>query len=451
MITETPGITGEEYTVRMLEKNQIEGLLPLSVRKMDGKIYLYYEITSKQPLTHLYETRTMKSAAMESLLYGISQVLERMRPYLLDGQALIFAPEYVFSDMNTGKIWLCYMPGNEGGEERGQEGFRRLAEFLLKRLDHGDRRAVDLGYELFARVSADNFSLGEVLKGAAAFSTEPEGRSMKEKEAGRTEGDFKKEEGRVLPERQEKKEKKEKKGPGRQEKRGRKEPGQNRKPGEKKKKAASLALCGLAVAAGTGIFMGIVYLADLDLTQTGGLAFFCLAVIWGIYRAAAGRKDREKKIWPEDEEEEDEDAFMEAVLAEIYAGKEEPAASKPAVFPDREPEGETRCLTEPAFRARLRLVSQEPEKYPDLEVEGSTALLGKKRDQVDLWVGMEAVSRVHARLERTEECGFVTDLNSMNGTFVNGERLHPNEKRRLCSGDRVSFANLHYRVKIREF
>ena len=74
----------------------------------------------------------MKSAAMESLLYGISQVLERMRPYLLDGQALIFAPEYVFSDMNTGKIWLCYMPGNEGGEERGQEGFRRLAEFLLK-------------------------------------------------------------------------------------------------------------------------------------------------------------------------------------------------------------------------------------------------------------------------------------------------------------------------------
>ena len=47
MITETPGITGEEYTVRMLEKNQIEGLLPLSVRKMDGKIYLYYEITSR--------------------------------------------------------------------------------------------------------------------------------------------------------------------------------------------------------------------------------------------------------------------------------------------------------------------------------------------------------------------------------------------------------------------
>ena len=145
MITETPGITGEEYTVRMLEKNQIEGLLPLSVRKMDGKIYLYYEITSKQPLTHLYETRTMKSAAMESLLYGISQVLERMRPYLLDGQALIFAPEYVFSDMNTGKIWLCYMPGNEGGEERGQEGFRRLRNFSLKGWSHGDRRAVDLG------------------------------------------------------------------------------------------------------------------------------------------------------------------------------------------------------------------------------------------------------------------------------------------------------------------
>lgn len=96
-------------------------------------------------------------------------------------------------------------------------------------------------------------------------------------------------------------------------------------------------------------------------------------------------------------------------------------------------------------------MSQEPEKYPDIEIEGDTAVIGKKKDQVDIWIGWEAVSRMHARVEKERNSCFMTDLNSMNGTFVNADRLRPNERRPLSNGDRISFANLHYRVKIRDF
>ena len=46
MVLEKNEVTGEEYMIRMMEQNHIEELLRLQVRKMNGKTYLYYEITS---------------------------------------------------------------------------------------------------------------------------------------------------------------------------------------------------------------------------------------------------------------------------------------------------------------------------------------------------------------------------------------------------------------------
>ena len=472
-------VSGDEYTVRMLEQNRIAGLLSLRTRKMDGKIFLYYEIASKQPLTHLYETHTMGKKEIEGLLYGIREILERMRQYLLDGAELLFCPEYVFIDLDTGSVWLCYMPGSAKMEESGQSGFRELSEFLLKRLDHGDRGAVDLGYELFERVSRDNFSLQDVLRAVASQRnrTEEKAEKLSEKEAeakyrgensreqdsmrtGKQEGERWEQDGRLngrqTPQgvQGRKKEKSRAK---------RQTEAQKQKKG--KKRLRNIILCGAAVGLIMLAFGAVVYFAGLDLTQTGGLAFLCLAVVWGVYSAVSSRKERKRKIWPDDEEE-DEEEFLEALMNQAYCQEKKPEeisnvpgwstggkeGEKPRVSPwEQEPGGETRCLAETEMRKQIRLVSQEPEKYPDLELSMETALLGKKKDQVDIWIGRDAVSRIHARLDRTGEGGFVTDLNSMNGTFLNGERLKPNEKRPLCHGDRISFANLHYRVKIRDF
>jgi DNA-binding winged helix-turn-helix (wHTH) protein len=49
------------------------------------------------------------------------------------------------------------------------------------------------------------------------------------------------------------------------------------------------------------------------------------------------------------------------------------------------------------------------------------------------------VSRLHARLELDHEQITLIDLNSTNGTYVNGERLPPGQPRRLRAGDKISF------------
>ncbi|MCS6993938.1 MAG: FHA domain-containing protein [Anaerolineales bacterium] len=53
------------------------------------------------------------------------------------------------------------------------------------------------------------------------------------------------------------------------------------------------------------------------------------------------------------------------------------------------------------------------------------------------------VSRRHAAIHREEDGYYITDLNSTNGTRINGRRLLPNTPCRLSSGDVVSLGRLN--------
>ena len=54
------------------------------------------------------------------------------------------------------------------------------------------------------------------------------------------------------------------------------------------------------------------------------------------------------------------------------------------------------------------------------------------------------VSRFHAKITKEEDGLYLTDLNSTNGTFLNQDRLAPNERRRLNPGDELAFAAKRY-------
>ena len=147
-----------------------------------------------------------------------------------------------------------------------------------------------------------------------------------------------------------------------------------------------------------------------------------------------GKKKKEEGYWLEEEEEEEE--FLEQLLEDLYDTQKENTE-----------DGETRCLTQEEFEDPLYLASLEPGQYPDIILSQFPAVLGKKRDQVDIWLGSESVSRIHAKLEKREGSFYITDLNSMNGTFVNGERLRPREQREIRRGDGIFLATLRYRVR----
>lgn len=60
------------------------------------------------------------------------------------------------------------------------------------------------------------------------------------------------------------------------------------------------------------------------------------------------------------------------------------------------------------------------------------------------------VSRIHAALYRTEDTLSIMDLNSRNGTFLNGQRLSPRVPYVLRNGDGVAFAKLPVHIYFKE-
>lgn len=63
--------------------------------------------------------------------------------------------------------------------------------------------------------------------------------------------------------------------------------------------------------------------------------------------------------------------------------------------------------------------------------------IGKKRGEVDVMLDDASVSRIHARITAEKENFYLEDMNSTNGTFKNGLRLQPYEKRKLEEEDEI--------------
>ena len=58
----------------------------------------------------------------------------------------------------------------------------------------------------------------------------------------------------------------------------------------------------------------------------------------------------------------------------------------------------------------------------------------------------DRVSRVHCRIDMIDEEFYITDLESMNGTYVNGKRLIPNQKYPIRENDMISLADVDFKV-----
>lgn len=80
-----------------------------------------------------------------------------------------------------------------------------------------------------------------------------------------------------------------------------------------------------------------------------------------------------------------------------------------------------------------------PEEYP--------CVIGKSKRSSDYTLEDHTISRVHARLDESDGEVTIEDLNSTNGTFVNGDRLKPHEPHVISTGDIITLSNLEYEVR----
>lgn len=443
LILEAPQeANADDYRFRMAEQNSIPGLLPFHSARKDGILYLHYEITSLQPLAGIFEKRTMGYDDILFLLTGIRDVLETLQRYLLDPSQLMFDPDYLYIDPDHRRVHFCYLPGNE-------ESFpiSMLAEFILKRLDHREQQAIELGYGFYQKATEENFSLQRALKemlsmetgknepretatfaGSAAerefrYGTE-QGRAYSYKESGHA-GDLYGEDSETISE---------------EDRETYEVTHHERKRRPTGKIEKLFQLIHPAVLLSTFFLLAVLevvyYFGLLTLTEAGGIFFLLISV-----EALANRfwkASREKKQEDRWVEEEDDEAYR-VLQEEMYDVSEQESVIE-----------ETRCLTPGQEQDGMRLVCTRGGASgiagEDIILGTSPVYIGKIQGESDVILNSPTVSRRHARLECRDGVCYVKDLNSRNGTFCNGRRLHPQEQCRFGQGDEIAFAEISYRA-----
>ena len=106
--------------------------------------------------------------------------------------------------------------------------------------------------------------------------------------------------------------------------------------------------------------------------------------------------------------------------------------------------GETEALFSGTRSGPSTLVSREPGEHATIYLEQEITVVGKLVNAADAVIPIPTVSRVHARIRRAEGEYYLADLNSRNGTAVNGRLLKNGEEYCLQDEDEVDFAQARY-------
>ena len=136
----------EQFELRMLEENPIDGLLRLSICDNNGELELRYDISGMCSLAELSETQKLLATDIRRLILTLKHIIAGMAPYLLDPSGILLSLESVYLSPVSRSPCFLFIPA------RGSSFSSELSEFLktvLACTDQDDYSSVVLAYRLY--------------------------------------------------------------------------------------------------------------------------------------------------------------------------------------------------------------------------------------------------------------------------------------------------------------
>ena len=419
MVIRSDAEWSDMYTLRMISGNKIPGLLGFQEKWLDGTPMYYYDITSKQPLSRLAERRKITGPELRTLISDFILVLKQMERFLLDEQRICLNPECIYIDPETCHGSFCLIPGYHSDFSKS---FFEFAQYVLDHVDHGDGEAVILAFSMFRESRKDNFGIEDIERCLGVehkieeVTESPkqiyEIALVEEKKISDQEYDF-----QMLQEEQ------------------------NLESGKGIVFAVVMAV-GMIIIPLCGVFiLGIHVL----------IRWKWVVLVYEMLFAAIG-------ITVYHFLNEGNDHEMQAEITDEYGLGELAREIEKEVKETQELQTENHLKTEPEYDLQTTLlISQSelsqkrrlisPSDKGEISVEYFPFLVGKNKGLVDMCLNEPSVSRLHAKLEREGAEYYITDLNSTNGTKINGVLLGANERKQIQIGDELDFAGILFRFQ----
>lgn len=420
-----PTMETSSYEYKMLT-NDIQGLLPLTLRRQNNELLYLYEVTGKITFSEYIKHTVYSMAHMEEVFLQILEICQSIQSFLLTEHNLLLHPEFIFIDTQTErpKVGCCYYVGYQ---MELREQLSGIMEFVMKYMDYEDRTFVSFLYEFYQMVrektsTYDSWKqfLGKPMTFTSNVCEGGEGitkdKQVKERELP------------VVPERVEEEEE------------------------VLKYPAKSYIIAGITLLVVLGV--GYISFRSGCFIDSRTLRYDQWKVIGGIVLATVlcgyvGMKvfDPKQKI-----------SCLQTKVSYVKCVKTD--ASVPV--PIKEEQEKVQHMETDAYDNNnkmqeiptvvlslpiaLFLIPLEQDRTPISILEAENTI-GNLYSSANVQIPSPSVSRLHAKIEYRQESFYISDLSSTNGTFVNDERI--TEAKELKENDVIKFANVSYQVQIK--
>lgn len=468
ILREEEKVNTASYQVRMLTGNVIPSILKCRLQGLDGNLLFYYDITSRQSLASFYEQRKFHRKDLHMLFCGFIRVMEEMAEFLMNTDQLLLCPEYIFLDIEKREVKFCCLPDYH---HPIQEQFRELTEYLLPRLDHEDSQAVSMGYGVYRKAMETGFQLEHIKEAiyqnreVTEKSNDRESTQNQEQKPPENNLDSMDNFGEKIQEKAdvshllktdvENKTSKRKKGKKKEE-----------SDFQKSSNEWTGALLCVSTAAVLIIFLILRYLGYLPGIPAEAIfgGAIILLVLAAFLSWTAEKKKQKKQMsaeWRQKVKRELDDTYesssekrrKERNSEDLYEADSvqekmpewgDGKYKMPEQTGETENYGETVVLSAGQTEGPASLVSREPGELATIYLDRDLMVIGKMENAADAVISLPTVSRIHAKIRKADDEYYLSDLNSRNGTSVNGRLLKTGEEYQLQDEDQVEFAQARY-------
>lgn len=398
----------KKYQYCIVNRGGISGLLPCSLRVINGDAYLYYDITSRQGLSQIFRKKQIGRQWIKDFIWNLKRISQELNRFLLDKSNVIWYPEQIFQDLEDNRWSFLYYPYFDG-----DNGFRELLDFIIDKIDYSDDVLVECVYKIYEQYeSFGEDYLSEKIYKDAEMLDEYETEEFKDSEV--------LEDGKLLVPMNSNV----KSVNNTEETDNTKTITENSISEKGKKSDLSEYYGDLLKGKVKDKKKSIVPVKE----KRGLLSFF--------ERSKKKDKDlreknRRNNHYILDTGMNSEIAVKVAEESDFYKYNNESKEVGKTVYIENVAEDkDNRKRIYDSDGKMLRLLAED------------SLVIGKKKDEADMVIENSSISRIHARIYYADGEYMLEDLNSTNGTFKNGLRLKPYEKRKLASGDEIKLGSV---------
>lgn len=430
-----PACLSASFDEKIMLKRKLPGLLPVEKCYVNAMGQYWYNITGKQSVDTYCRMKEIGIDFIERMIISICSQIEILEWNLIDTNCLMLDPELVYITNQTQEIIFTLYPDTKGN--LAQE-LQHLMEYLLTKIDHKDMDAVHAAYGIYEKTLDPSYSVIDIrdaiVEAKKASSRERVLRQQAQIEQREREIEFENAERNVKNEaglnkiigglKQKLAEPSEKNQISHSQRILRENNKVEKKPIKKESmfsKEKDRKLTDKKLNNRNQIYRNPT--EENLMTNTGRNIF--------------GRKDKKKSVKYNRRNPYPESLNVAETPSYEVSMHEELVQEMPEVHP-------TVCLANYQAKPQGMLLYEGTDNRENIPLMQPLVKIGKGKG-VDAKIEKGTISHFHAQINHEQDSFYIEDLNSTNGTFVNGEGLTYKERKKLAINDIVQFADIRYR------